>query len=287
MNRACIRSAFGLLGFSVLAALIVPGQAQNVGIGTSSPHPSARLDVFSTSSGILIPRMSTVERDAIPTPANSVIIYNTTTRCFETYNQILNRWESIHCMCSQLPAPPTPLPANNVTSTSFKANWTGSPSAISYFLDVATDPGFSSILPGYNNLDVGNANSYTVTWISYNATYYYRVRVKTICGLSTSSDSVIVTTRSCPKCIAIGTFDDENGSALTSRPGGFVAAGISSWGRVVVVNIDHSGNNIVWNRSLGFPFLLSGAFSPDITISESQDSYYVIANSGLGRGYLV
>ncbi|MGC9315259.1 MAG: hypothetical protein ACP5G4_06495 [bacterium] len=35
----------------------------NVGVGTSSPHASAKLDVTSTEEGILVPRMTTAERD--------------------------------------------------------------------------------------------------------------------------------------------------------------------------------------------------------------------------------
>jgi hypothetical protein len=55
---------------------------QNVGIGTSNPHPSARLEVNDNTRGLLIPRMTTAERDAIANPANSLLIFNTTTQCF-------------------------------------------------------------------------------------------------------------------------------------------------------------------------------------------------------------
>ena len=57
------------------------GFAQNVGINTTGgvPDESAILDVNSTQHGILIPRMTTAERDAIKTPATGLIIYNTIT----------------------------------------------------------------------------------------------------------------------------------------------------------------------------------------------------------------
>ena len=44
--------------------------AQNVGVGTSSPDNSAKLDVSSTDGGLLIPRMTEVQRDAIATPVS-------------------------------------------------------------------------------------------------------------------------------------------------------------------------------------------------------------------------
>ena len=46
--------------------------AQNVGVGTSSPDNSAKLDVSATDGGLLIPRMTEVQR-AIATPATLMI----------------------------------------------------------------------------------------------------------------------------------------------------------------------------------------------------------------------
>jgi len=50
-----------------------------VAIGDTTPEPSAALDVASTSKGILFPRMTTAQRDAISSPANGLVIYNTST----------------------------------------------------------------------------------------------------------------------------------------------------------------------------------------------------------------
>jgi len=51
--------------------------AQNVGINTVTPNASAMLDVVSTNSGILVPRITMAQRDAIVTPATSLLIYQT------------------------------------------------------------------------------------------------------------------------------------------------------------------------------------------------------------------
>ena len=56
--------------------------AQNVGIGTTTPDNSAALDVSSTTKGMLIPRMTTAQRNAIPAAADGLLIYNTTTSQF-------------------------------------------------------------------------------------------------------------------------------------------------------------------------------------------------------------
>lgn len=59
-----------------------------LGVGTSSPDASAILDVESTTQGMLAPRMTSTERDAISSPANGLIIYNTTLELFNYYNGI-------------------------------------------------------------------------------------------------------------------------------------------------------------------------------------------------------
>ena len=56
------------------------------GIGTTSPDASAKLDVSSTTQGFLPPRMTTVQRNAIASPANGLTIYNTTINAFQVYN---------------------------------------------------------------------------------------------------------------------------------------------------------------------------------------------------------
>jgi uncharacterized protein (TIGR02145 family) len=47
----------------------------NLGIGTTSPHSSAKLDVNSTSQGFLPPRMTQAQRMAIATPAAGLLVY--------------------------------------------------------------------------------------------------------------------------------------------------------------------------------------------------------------------
>jgi uncharacterized protein (TIGR02145 family) len=56
--------------------------AQTV-IGGSTPDPSAMLDVQSTSKGVLMPRMTTTQRNSITAPATGLVIFNTTTECLE------------------------------------------------------------------------------------------------------------------------------------------------------------------------------------------------------------
>lgn len=68
--------------------LIVTARTQSLAINTdgSPANASALLDVNSTSKGLLPPRMTTVQRDLITTPAAGLIIFNITTNSLQLYN---------------------------------------------------------------------------------------------------------------------------------------------------------------------------------------------------------
>lgn len=54
--------------------------SQNVGVGTATPDASAALDIQSAGKGLLIPRvnlLTTVDMTTIPSPATSLMIFNT------------------------------------------------------------------------------------------------------------------------------------------------------------------------------------------------------------------
>ncbi|MES2285244.1 MAG: hypothetical protein V4547_06105 [Bacteroidota bacterium] len=80
-----------------------------VGIGTASPAATAALDITSTTKGILIPRMTTAQRDAIITPASGLQVYNTD--C-----QSLNYWSGT-CWISTSKALPSPDPITSTPAT--------------------------------------------------------------------------------------------------------------------------------------------------------------------------
>ncbi len=64
------------------------------GIGTLTPDGSAQLDVTSTTKGVLVPRMTTVQRTAIAVPADGLLVYDTDTKTF-WFNKTGTGWTQI------------------------------------------------------------------------------------------------------------------------------------------------------------------------------------------------
>ena len=64
--------------FTLLAAVLLTATTYaQVGINIETPDPSAALDITSTTGGLLVPRMTTTQRDAISSPATGLMIYQT------------------------------------------------------------------------------------------------------------------------------------------------------------------------------------------------------------------
>ncbi len=75
---------FSILFYCLLFPAVM--LAQSVGINNNAPHASAILDVQSTTKGFLMPRMTTLQRTAIASPAAGLKVFDTDTKTFWFYN---------------------------------------------------------------------------------------------------------------------------------------------------------------------------------------------------------
>lgn len=80
------------------AVLLLIGFSMNsqVGIGTVDPDASSVLDVKSDSAGLLVPRMTKVQRTGITTPANSLLVFDTDEKSFFYYDATLTQWVQLN-----------------------------------------------------------------------------------------------------------------------------------------------------------------------------------------------
>ncbi len=81
-TTACTGTVFSIILFLILLTGTSPAFGQGVGISESSitPDASAILELRSSQRGFLPPRMTEADRDAIASPADGLIIYNTDTK---------------------------------------------------------------------------------------------------------------------------------------------------------------------------------------------------------------
>lgn len=82
MKRQYLIILIGLLLSSISLS------SQNVGIGTNTPDSSALLHLEATDMGLLLPRMTTTQRDAIASPAIGLSIYNTLDSTIQYWNGV-------------------------------------------------------------------------------------------------------------------------------------------------------------------------------------------------------
>lgn len=99
----------------------------------SSPHPKAMLDVESTTKGVLIPRLSTAQRNAISAPPAGLMIYNSTDNKYNYFNGVV--WSEFVVGGFSLPF----FAQNDQPNTAFQIN------------NYSTDPYAAAIVGGALN----------------------------------------------------------------------------------------------------------------------------------------
>jgi sugar lactone lactonase YvrE len=140
------------------------------------------------------------------------------------------------------PARPIATYATLVTLTTFVANWSAVNGATSYRLDVATDNAFTNFVSGYQNLDVGNVVNKTVTGLTANATYYYRVR--TYQNGSTSANSNVISVIASPIITTVAgsgrPLFGAGGPAKDVSLGSVIGAAVDAAGNVFVSDVSQN-----------------------------------------------
>jgi len=85
--------------YTLVASLLLAVAAfsqNNVGIGLNNPHPSAAVDIYSNTQGLLIPRMHSVQRAAIAPPlANGLLVFDIDTGCVLVYDTVITQWRNL------------------------------------------------------------------------------------------------------------------------------------------------------------------------------------------------
>ncbi len=155
------------------------GVFAQVGINTdnSAPDPSAGLDVKFNNKGVLLPRITYIERNAIVSPAEGLMVY--CTNCDVSGNGVVSifqdgKWRIIDLRCQ---TPGGIFQGTHISSVNqITWNWNPVPIADGYKWNTA-DNYFTAI-------DVGTATSYTETGLACVTPYTRYVWAYNDCGYS-------------------------------------------------------------------------------------------------------
>ena len=218
----------------------------NVGINTATPNSTALLELASANSGVLIPRLTTTQRNAISNPATGLMIYNTSSNCFNFYNGSL--WYE---WCGTCIPPSAPVVGNNgpvcvnttINLTASNINgatysWTG-------------PNGFTSNLqnPIINNVSLNDSGTYSVT--------------ATLSGCTTLSSSTKVIVNSPSSNFTFTPFNPQTNQPVTFVP-------------------DLMGVTYAWTFNSGIP-ASSNAMSPVVNWSATMaDTVALTVTDGTG-----
>jgi uncharacterized protein (TIGR02145 family) len=213
----------------------------NVGIGTTNPTSSAKLEIASTTQGFLPPRMTSAQRDAIANPVNGLTVFNTTTGCQNFYSN--NNWYEL---CGSIVVPPGSLTALNCAQVS----------RFGTLIENQLASGVSFALP-YQG---GNGGTYTAQTI--NSTGVTGIIATLNAGtLASGNGNLVFTISGTPSAIGNASFVVNFGNEsctitmqvfatpLTLYPSGSV---FCSAGPTVVVEVTNPSTGKIWmDRNLG------------------------------------
>ncbi|NTW32172.1 MAG: hypothetical protein HGB12_06045 [Bacteroidetes bacterium] len=203
--------------------------SQGIAINTSgaAPNNSAMLDVSGTSQGVLINRMTSTERDAISAPIpESLLIYNTTTKCFEAYSGSI--WQSLSCLCTSAPSSVSASASQTTLCSGSTLTLTGSALGANNWS-----------WTGPNNF-VSSLQNPTITNVSA-GTGVYTLTVSNACGSATAVNTAMVTVNPLPILTSSLTPSSVcSNSTFSYTPTCSTGGTTFNWSRAMVTGISNS-----------------------------------------------
>lgn len=234
---------------------------QSVGINTINPEPSAALDITSNSKGLLIPRLTSFERNTMASPVKGLMVFDINTNSFWFYNG--TAWAEVGNF--RLPYSGNSASASDVFAISNTGTGTAISAASSGNSVAAIEGNSSATVSGYGVLGTSSsATGYGVSGINATGTAVYGFSGGTGTALRGVSSSGYGLLSSGNLRLTGGNTNPSAGAVLTS--------------------VDASGN-AVW-KPHKIAFAASAAQNQSITNSTYRKIEFATESYDFGDGFL-
>lgn len=179
---------------NVIAAGMAFAQGTAINSTGAPADSSAGLDVDFSNKGFLMPRLTTSQRNSIPSPATGLMIFNSTTNCFEAF--VNGAWNIVSCPAVCNP----PSAAGTISGQSYICpNQTG----VGYSVAAINNAtGYNWTLPAGASIASGaNTNSITADFSSNPSPGDITVYGTNSCGDGTVSPAFAITVGTLPDAV--------------------------------------------------------------------------------------
>ena len=273
--------------FTIIAALVLTATTfGQVGINNENPDGSAALDISSTTGGLLVPRMTNVQRQAIPNPAAGLQVFVTDFDggSFMFYDG--TEWGTLSFTKKRPDAPTLALytsatSGNAEATVSFSAPSSDGGSAITSYTATSSPGGITGTTTS------SGSGSIIVTGLTNATAYTFTVTATNAIGTSAASGASNSVT---PSSLVIGDF--YGGGVIF-----YIFRGENSFGYVagethgLIAAVEDQGSSIPWFNNGSYVYtgetwtdIGKGSFNTDriIAVQGATETSYA---AGLARAY--